>query len=175
MIDPNDHGTMDLVAACEEPLSGAARAKRHREKKKLAGVKSISLTSLERCVLSLGLLAHEDLDHRPANWETTKKPEFDALLHKLWPEGDSGRYLAEPKRSTYRPAAYLRNELERQRGLAERLDHYNRDLRAEVESLKSKNAAMASDWQTRAEKAEAELAYLRAELANIGQALPVTN
>jgi hypothetical protein len=34
MIDPNDPGTLDLVAACEEPLSGAERARRHRLKKK---------------------------------------------------------------------------------------------------------------------------------------------
>ena len=27
MIDPNDPGTLDLVAACEEPLSGAERAR----------------------------------------------------------------------------------------------------------------------------------------------------
>ena len=150
MIDPNDPGTLDLIAACEEPLSGAERARRPREKKKRAGVKSNSLTHTERCVLSLGLLAHEDLDHRPKDWVTSKKPGFDALLIKLWPEGDSGRYLAEPQRSTYRPAARLHNELERQRVLNQRL-------------------------QGRAEKAEAELAYLRAELQQIGSALPVTN
>lgn len=150
MIDPNDPGTLDLIAACEEPLSGAERARRHREKKKLAGVKSISLTHTERCVLSLGLLAHEDLGHRPKDWATSKKPGFDALLIKLWPEGDNGRYLAEPQRSTYRPTEFLRNELERQRVLNQRL-------------------------QDRAEKAEAELAYLRAELQQIGSALPVTN
>lgn len=34
MIDPNDPGTLDLVAACEEPLNGAERARRHRLKKK---------------------------------------------------------------------------------------------------------------------------------------------
>ena len=34
MIDPHDLGTLDLVAACEEPLSGAERARRHRLKKK---------------------------------------------------------------------------------------------------------------------------------------------
>lgn len=34
MIDPHDPGTLDLVAACEEPLSGAERARRHRLKKK---------------------------------------------------------------------------------------------------------------------------------------------
>lgn len=34
MIDPNDPGTLDLIAACEEPLSGAERARRHRLKKK---------------------------------------------------------------------------------------------------------------------------------------------
>jgi len=111
MIDPSDPGTLDLVAACEEPLSGAERARRHRLKKKQAGVKDISLTHTERCVLSLGVLAHEDLFHRLADWESSNKTEFDALLHKLWPEGDNGRYLAEPQRSTRRPAGFLRDQL----------------------------------------------------------------
>lgn len=101
------------------PLSNADRQRlfrqRQREQKATEGVQSIRLTSTERCVLSLGLLAHEDLFHRPKDWETSKKPGFDALLVKLWPEGDNGRYLAEPKRSTYRPAATLRDELERSR------------------------------------------------------------
>lgn len=111
MIDPNDPGTLDLVAACEEPLSGAERARRHRLKKKQEGVKAINLTRTDRMVLSLGLLAHEDLDHRPKDWATSKKPGFDALLKKLWPEGDNGRYLAEPDRSTRRPAGFLRDQL----------------------------------------------------------------
>lgn len=85
MIDPNDPGTLDLVAACEEPMSGAERARRHRLKKKQAGIKDISLTHTERCVLSLGLLAHEDLYHRPKDWATTKKLEFDALLKNRTP------------------------------------------------------------------------------------------
>jgi hypothetical protein len=132
MIDPNDPGTLDLVAACEEPLSGAERARRHRLKKKQAGVKEISLTHTERCVLSLGVLAHEDLDHRQANWETSKKPGFDALLRKLWPEGDNGRYLAEPNRSTYRPAAFLRNQLADARTENQRLKSALNEIAAEV-------------------------------------------
>lgn len=162
MIDPNDPGTLDLVAACEGPLSGAERARRHRRKKKQEGVKAINLTRTDRMVLSLGLLAHEDLDHRPKDWATSKKPGFDVLLKKLWPEGDDGRYLAEPKRSTYRPTAFLRDQLEQ----------------ARVENQRLKAAVKVepfSDWQTRAEKAEAELAFLRAELQQIGMALPVTN
>lgn len=101
------------------PMSNAERQRRHRQRlKELAdteGLKVIPLTHMERCVLSLGLLAHEDLDHRPKDWATTKKPGFDALLTKLWPEGDNGRYLAEPERSTRRPAAFLRDDLERSR------------------------------------------------------------
>lgn len=135
MIDPNDPGTLDLVAACEEPLSGAERARRHRLKKKQEGVKAINLTSTDRMVLSLGLLAHEDLDHRPKDWATSKKPGFDALLKKLWPEGDNGRYLAEPARSTRRPTAFLRDELERQKGMVQRLEEINRDLRGENHRL----------------------------------------
>lgn len=145
MIDPNDPGTMDLVAACEEPLSGAERARRHRLKKKQAGVKDISLTQNDRMVLSLGLLAHEDLFHRPADWEVSKKPGFDALLAKLWPEGDSGRYLAEPERSERRPTAFLRDELERQRGMVQRLEQCNQDLRRQVEALERENAQLESE------------------------------
>lgn len=101
------------------PLSNAERQRRHRERQKelsvTEGLKLIPLTSTDRMVLSLGVLAHEDLFHRPDNWATSKKPGFDALLTKLWPEGDNGRYLAEPERSTRRPAAFLRDELERKR------------------------------------------------------------
>ena len=131
------------------PLSNAERQRRHRLRlKELAdteGLKTIALTRTERMVLSLGVLAHEDLHHRPNDWATSKKPGFDSLLVKLWPEGDDGRYLAEPERSTRRPAAFLRDELERQRGMVERLEHYTRELRAEVEGLKSQNAAEIAD------------------------------
>ena len=132
---PNDPGALDLVAACEEPLSGAERARRHRLKKKQAGVKDISLTHTERCVLSLGLLAHEDLDHRPKTWATSKKPGFDSLLKKLWPEGDNGRYLAEPKRSTYRPTAFLRDQLERTQVENQRLKSALQEIAAEMGAL----------------------------------------
>jgi hypothetical protein len=135
MIDPNDPGTLDLIAACEEPLSGAERARRHRLKKKQAGVKAISLTHTERCVLSLGVLAHEDLFHRPADWVTSQKPGFDALLAKLWPEGDDGRYLAEPQRSTRRPAGFLHDELKRQRERVTRLEIENRRLREAMQQI----------------------------------------
>lgn len=91
------------------------RARERKQAQAAEGVQAIKLTRTDRMVLSLGVLAHEDLDHRQNNWATTKKPGFDALLTKLWPEGDNGRYLAEPNRSTYRPAAFLRDELERKR------------------------------------------------------------
>ncbi|MFJ7111267.1 KlcB family protein [Pseudomonas sp. NPDC098740] len=111
-------------------LSNAERQRRHRQRlKELAdteGLKAIALTQTDRMVLSLGLLAHEDLFHRPKDWETSNKPGFDSLLVKLWPEGDNGRYLAEPKRSSYRPAAFLRDELERQRGMVQRLEAIQR-------------------------------------------------
>jgi hypothetical protein len=123
------------------------RQRRNEQKAALAaeGVQTISLTQTDRMVLSLGLLAHEDLDHRPKDWATSKKPGFDALLRKLWPEGDGERYLAEPERSTRRPAAFLRDELERQRGMVGRLEQYTRELRAEVESLKSQNSQEIAD------------------------------
>lgn len=115
------------------PLSNADRQRRHRQRlKELAdteGLKAIPLTRTDRMVLSLGLLAHEDLDHRPKDWATSKKPGFDALLIKLWPEGDDGRYLAEPQRSTRRPTAFLRDELERQKTMVLRLQEENRALR----------------------------------------------
>lgn len=145
MIDPNDPGTLDLVAACEEPMSGAERARRHRLKKKQEGVKAINLTRTDRMVLSLGLLAHEDLDHRPKDWVTSKKPGFDALLKKLWPEGDNGRYLSEPHRSTYRPMAFLRDELERQRKMVQRLEEINRDLHGDNQRLQDALQAIVAE------------------------------
>ena len=150
MIDPNDPGTMDLVAACEEPLSGAERARRHRLKKKQEGVKAINLTSTDRMVLSLGLLAHEDLDHRPKDWATSKKPGFDALLKKLWPEGDNGRYLSEPKRSTYRPTAFLRDQLERAQIETRRLKEVLHEIAAEVNvsAAAPANAVQGEDFST---------------------------
>ena len=122
--------------AAKAPLSNADRQRlfrqRQREQKATEGVQAIRLTHTERCVLSLGLLAHEDLYHRPKDWSTTKKPGFDALLIKLWPEGDNGRYLAEPKRSTYRPAAFLRDQLEQARIETRRVKEVLHEIAAEV-------------------------------------------
>lgn len=120
-------------------------------------VQPIFLNSTERCVMSLGLLAHEDLDHRPADWEISKKPGFDALLKKLWPEGDNGRYLAEPHRSSYRPSAYLRNQLAEQRTMVKRLQ----DLlnKAETESG-------IVELRTKAYRLEQDNALLEAERNN---------
>ncbi|MHA6236868.1 hypothetical protein [Pseudomonas fluorescens group sp. PF-69] len=97
-------------------------------------VQAIALTQTDRMVLSLGLLAHEDLHHRPKDWETSKKPGFDALLRKLWPEGDNGRYLAEPERSTRRPAAFLRDQLDAARVENQRLKSALQEIAAEVSS-----------------------------------------
>lgn len=135
------------------PMTNAERQKEFRkrqreEKERLeaAGVKAIRLSHTERCVLSLGLLAHEDLFHRPADWEISKKPGFDALLAKLWPEGDNGRYLVEPKRSTYRPAAFLRDELERQRGMVQRLEAIQRQG-GELASRELADARDVPQWE----------------------------
>ncbi|MFL6970078.1 KlcB family protein [Pseudomonas alvandae] len=128
-------GAVPAIAAVEKaaPLSNAERQRRHRKRlkelKETKGLQAIQLTHTDRCVLSLGLLAHEDLDHRQKDWAASKKPGFDALLRKLWPEGDNGRYLAEPNRSTYRPAAFLRDEIERQKAIVSRLQEYNKELR----------------------------------------------
>lgn len=120
--------------AAKVPLSNAQRQQLHRQRLKeraqTEGLKVIPLTQEERMILSLGVLAHEDLFHRPKDWATSKKPGFDSLLIKLWPEGDGGRYLAEPERSTRRPAGFLRDELERQRVMLRRLEDENRALRA---------------------------------------------
>ena len=124
------------IPAAKAAMSNAERQRRHRQRlNELAdteGLKAIRLTRTDRMVLSLGLLAHEDLDHRQANWETTKKPGFDALLHKLWPEGDNGRYLAEPQRSTYRPTAFLRDQLAAARVENQRLKSALHEIAAEV-------------------------------------------
>lgn len=136
------------------PLSNADRQRlfrqRQRELKATEGVQVIRLTSTERCVLSLGLLAHEDLFHRPKDWAASKKPGFDALLVKLWPEGDNGLYLAEPKRSTYRPAAFLRDQLEQSqieiRCLKETLRQFA--AQAHVSSAAPANADQGEDFAT---------------------------
>ncbi|MFJ7286327.1 hypothetical protein [Pseudomonas sp. NPDC099000] len=132
------------------PLSNAERQRRHRLRlKELAdteGLKAIALTQTDRMVLSLGLLAHEDLFHRPKDWETSKKPGFDSLLCKLWPEGDNGRYLAEPKRSSYRPTAFLRDELERQRGMVQRLEALRRDVGHDFSALEVTDAHLVPVW-----------------------------
>lgn len=136
MIDPNDPGTLCLIEACAAPKSNAQRQRdlraRRKKLKEETGAKSILLSNEERCVLSLGLLAHEDLYHRPADWEVSKKPGFDALLKKLWPEGDNGRYLAEPERSTRRPAAFLRDQLELSRIETRRLKEVLHQISVEV-------------------------------------------
>ena len=136
MIDPNDPGTLCLIEACAAPKSNAQRQRdlraRRKKLKEETGAKSILLSNEERCVLSLGLLAHEDLYHRPADWEVSKKPGFDALLKKLWPEGDNGRYLAEPERSTRRPAAFLRDQLELSRIETRRLKEVLHQITAEA-------------------------------------------
>lgn len=145
-------GDVEKGAADKVPMSNADRQRLFRLRRKeqkaaqvAEGVQSIRLTHTERCVLSLGLLAHEDLDHRPKDWETSKKPGFDALLAKLWPEGDNGRYLSEPQRSTYRPSAYLRDRLADEQRLVKRLEQYARDLRIEVETLKRDNDLLESE------------------------------
>ena len=169
MIDPNDPGTLDLVAACEEPLSGAERARRHRRKKKQEGVKAINLTSTDRMVLSLGLLAHEDLDHRPKDWATSKKPGFDALLKKLWPEGDNGRYLAEPQRSTRRPAGFLRDQLADARVENQRLKSALQEIAAE---LRVSAAVPANAAQGQAGENFATLEVTDAPLLTVWEQLP---
>lgn len=103
----------------------------------MPGAVPIMLTHTDRCVMSLGLLAHEDLDHRNADWEVTKKPNFDALLRRLWPEGDGGRYLAEPHRSNYRPSAYLHGEARRHRMAAELAREEMTKLSRRVQELES--------------------------------------
>lgn len=116
MIDPLDQETFELTLS-PRAMTTAERQRRHRQKLKEQreneGLRAINLTRTDRMVLSLGLLAHEDLDHRGQNWLTDQKPGFDALLRKLWPEGDNGLYLDEPRRSSYRPAARLRDNLQR--------------------------------------------------------------
>lgn len=120
--------------AAKVPMSNAKRQQLHRQRLKeraqTEGLKLIPLTQEDRMILSQGVLAHEDLFHRPKDWATSKKPGFDSLLIKLWPEGDGGRYLAEPERSTRRPAGFLHDELKHQRERVTRLEIDNRALRA---------------------------------------------
>lgn len=143
---PKDPHAKVPLSNKERQKAFRARQRELKEQQAAAGVKAISLTHTDRCVLSLGLLAHEDLDHRPKDWVTSKKPGFDALLAKLWPEGDSGRYLAEPKRSTYRPTAFLRDELERQRGMVQRLEALRRDVGHDFSALEVADSRLVPVW-----------------------------
>lgn len=83
MIDPNDPGTLDLVAACEEPLSGAERARRHRLKKKRekeAGQRAaLDLKAPELAVLSVALGEFRERWHRVPS----KVSAAEALLPRL--------------------------------------------------------------------------------------------
>ncbi|BDE75225.1 hypothetical protein [Delftia lacustris] len=152
MIDPLDQETFELTLS-PRAMTTAERQRRHRQKRKEQreneGLRAINLTRTDRMVLSLGLLAHEDLNHRGPNWLTDQKPGFDALLHKLWPEGDNGLYLDEPKRSSYRPAARLRDNLQRTQ---EQLQRTQQAWHADLDKLRG---------------AEEESRQLKATLAEI--------
>lgn len=194
-----------IEAEPKAPMSNADRQRefrrRQKELRENKGLRTISLTSTERCVLSLGLLAHEDLDHRGPNWVHDKKPGFDALLQKLWPEGDNGRYLAEPKRSTYRPAERLRREVEDLQVAKERaIEDYwraqqeltalrkeNAELKAGLQEIAAEFAAVPAPVKPAADAAalQAEIERLRTQLdkqhadnlntiADLGKALTVT-
>lgn len=140
-----------IKAEPKAPMSNADRQRefrrRQKELRENQGLRTISLTRIERCVLSLGLLAHEDLDHRGSNWINDKKPEFDALLQKLWPEGDNGRYLSEPKRSTYRPTAWLRGRLDEAERRIQRMDEIHQSERDELFALRKENAELKAGLQ----------------------------
>lgn len=83
MIDPNDPGTLDLIAACEEPLSGAERARRHRLKKKQereAGQRAeLDLKAPELALLAVALGEFRE------RWQRvpSKLQAVDALLPRL--------------------------------------------------------------------------------------------
>ena len=81
MIDPNDPGTLDLVAACEEPLSGAERARRHRLKKKQTGVKEISLTPTDLGRLFIALDVHLTFNQL-LDWDLQAYRELATRLFK---------------------------------------------------------------------------------------------
>lgn len=83
MIDPHDPGTLDLVAACQQPLDGKTRARRHREKKKqekAAGLRAaLDLKAPELAVLGVALSEFRK------RWERcpSKAQAADALLPRL--------------------------------------------------------------------------------------------
>lgn len=81
MIDPNDPGTLDLVAACEEPLSGAERARRHRLKKKQTGVKEFSLTPVDLGRLFIALDTHLSFNQL-LDWDLQAYRELATRLFK---------------------------------------------------------------------------------------------
>jgi hypothetical protein len=91
MKDPLDSQTLDLVHVAAQPLSGAARQKRRRDKlrdlKEREGLKPVMLTALERDLLRLALDLYNDF-RRPDSYE---QQMHDGMLQKLVPGADSGR------------------------------------------------------------------------------------
>lgn len=81
MIDPNDPGTLDLIAACEEPMSGAERARRHRLKKKQTGVKEFSLTPVDLGRLFIALDTHLSFNQL-LDWDLQAYRELATRLFK---------------------------------------------------------------------------------------------
>lgn len=82
MIDPNDPGTMDLVAACQEPLSNKERQRRFRarqRKEREAGKRvKLELKAPELAVLSVALAEFRE------RWtKTSKAKAADSLLPRL--------------------------------------------------------------------------------------------
>lgn len=322
MIDPNDPGTLDLVEACERPMTVAERQRKLRRDRKAAGLKPVHLSDADRQTLAKALsvfhrmaaddgvpdllrkilpgalsaaataeldswrgywdssvkavraeglelfrleLTAEELDELSSavcthwrSWEKHKNgwraraaecfwrrwvtlrwgyeygeddPKWSAtaqtaqtlqirkeLKHAAWSDPDAAPYML-----TARDRSYLRSALDYYDYLAcyggkgdfqkdNLLELYSRlgpalvcdevpewpvqqkrkawehlqinqalydDYKSQIEKLKAQVKALKApppiDWQARAEKAEAELAYLRAELRQIGGSLPVTN
>ncbi|MDQ0982679.1 hypothetical protein QFZ45_005945 [Pseudomonas synxantha] len=111
MIDPNDPGTLDLVAACEEPLNGAERARRHRLKKKRekeAGQRAaLDLKAPELALLGVALSEFRE------RWQRvpSKLAAVDALLPRVPMPCVADAFPGD--------SAWLPDALQREQGMAD--------------------------------------------------------
>jgi hypothetical protein len=223
MIDPNDPGTLDLIEACQRPLTNAERQKALRQRRKAQQLKPVMLSEAERLWLDhvrqqfagapgQGLQGEDfsalDVTDAPllSVWESLpsdfsraatalgllrlRNNQHAELAHavevlqaRLRGAGLRDQVTVDKKewywnkspladyRASSAPEYMERNsrQLSAADDRAQLLQRLSR-LEEQNQQLEQGRDVVRHYWQTRADQAEAELAFLRAELAAIGQA-----
>lgn len=231
MIDPNDPGTLDLVEACQRPLTNAERQKALRQRRKAAQLKPTMLSEAERLWLdhvreqfagapsqlqghdfaaldvtdarllavweslpsdfsraatALGLLSlrnsqHAELAHAV---EVLQARLRGAGLRDRVSTNKKEWYWNETPPADYRASSapeYMERNSRKLSVADDRAQLLQRISRLEEENqqLQTGRDVVRHYWQARADKAEAELTYLRGELQEIGgvmaESAPVIN